>query len=189
MSSNKISDDEIIKELYKAEEEINENINKSQSIQKGFKEYGLINSKWLENYIFYLKNKNDNIFEGNLFSRKYIFGKNEEKDYTYINKGMIFNFQLNFSFVTKKSMFLISEFNNSIKFFSIFISKNLIIIIGGECIIKRDFRGVAPYSYIILYKENKNNNIDYILQIEDKKEREEARDYILKNTIWNYLKK
>ena len=86
-------------------------------------------------------------------------------------------------------MFLISEFNKN-KEDKNYIKNNLHnIIIGGECIIKRDFRGVAPYSYIILYKENKNNNIDYILQIEDKKEREEARDYILKNTIWNYLKK
>ena len=189
MSSYNKNINEMIKELFKTEEEINGMINKPNSVENGFKEYGLIKSKWLENYIKYLNNSYNNQMEVISFSRKDIFGENDLKDYSYIDKSMQFSFISNFSLVSKKALFLISEHNNNEK------EKNDIknflhyIIIGGGCIIKRDFNGKAPYSHIILYKENKNNNIDYIIKIEEKKRREEDRNYILKNNIWNYLKK
>ena len=189
MSSFNISNDEMIKELYKAEEEINLMINVPNSVQNGFKEYGIINSKWLENYINYLKNSNNSQMEGISFNIKDIIGEKELKDYSYIDNQMIFTFRLNFSFVSKKALFFISEQNNNEEEKNRI--KNLLyyIIIGGGCIIERDFTGKAPFSYIVLYKGNKNNNIDYIIKIKDKKGREEARNYILKNNIWNYLKK
>lgn len=49
----------------------------------------------------------------------------------------------------------------------------------------------SPYTYITLYNEkNKkfNNNIDYFLKIDDRKELEKSLNYILKNDIWNYFK-
>ena len=173
----------MLKELYKAEEEINRMINMPNSVQNGFKEYGLISSQWLENYINYLKNPNRNKIQQSLF------GKLESKDYSYIGDEMRFNFKVNFSFVTKKWMFLLSEnFNNEED--KNFIKKNLdSIIIGGGCIIKKNHSGKGPNSYIIIYKENKNNNIDYIITIKDQKRMEEALNYILKNNIWNYIKK
>ena len=187
MSSNNISN--MLKELYKAEEEINRMINMPNSVQNGFKEYGLINSQWLENYINYLKNPNRNQMQPILFNFENVFGKHELKDYSYIGDGMQFSFMVNFSFVTKKSMLLISEKCNNEEDKKA-IKKYLdSIIIGGGCIIKRDYSGKAPFSHIIIYKENKNNNIDYIIKIKDQKRREEARDYILKNNIWNYIKK
>ena len=188
MSSNNVRNDEMIKELYKAEEEINRMINMPNSVQNGFKEYGLINSKWLDNYINYLKNPNRYQMQPILFNFKNVFGKHEKKDYSYIDNDMNFSFRVNFSFVSKKSLFLLSENCNNEedkKDIKKFIDN---IIIGGGCIIKRDYSGKAPYSHIIIYKENKNNNIDYIIKIKDQKRREDARDYILKNNIWNYIK-
>ena len=179
----------MIKELHIAEEEINGMINKHNNVQNGFKEYGLLDSKWLENYINYLKNSNNNQMKGISFSKDDIFGKTELKDYSYIDDKMQFKFKVNFSFISKKGLFLISEHNNNEK------EKNFIknffdnLIIGGGCIIKKDFSGQAPYSHIILYKGNKNNNIDYVIKIGDKKRREEALNYILNNNIWKYLKK
>ena len=69
------------------------------------------------------------------------------------------------------------------------------IIVGKECIIMRNFgdiEGNKSFSYLIIYERNKEdiiNNIDYILIIDDKNEREKAQNYILKNNIWNYFKK
>ena len=183
------SNDEMLKELYKGEEEIKKMINKPNNVQNGFKQYGLINSKWLENYLNYLKNTNSNPKEKFSFDYKHIFGKTENKDYTYIDDNMDFCFLTNFSFVSKKALYLIAEQNNNEIERKKFENCLDYIIIGGGCIIKRDFSGVAPYSHIIIYKENKNNNIDYIIKIDDKIKREEARNYILKNNIWNYIKK
>jgi len=189
MSFYNISNDEMIKELHIAEEEINGMINKHNNVQNGFKEYGLLDSKWLENYINYLKNSNNNQMKGISFSVKDIFGKTELKDYSYIDDKMQFNFKVNFSFISRKALFLISEHNNNEK------EKNHIkncfhnLIIREGCIIKKDFSGKAPFSHIILYKGNKNNNIDYVIEIEDKKRREEDLNYILNNNIWRYLKK
>ena len=172
MSSNNIS--YMLKEIYKAEEEINRMINMPNSVQNGFKEYGLINSKWLENYINYLKNPTRNQMQTILFNSKNIFGKRELKDYSYIDGRSQFSFNVNFSFVSKKSMLLLSENCNNEK------DKNDLkkfldsIIIGGGCIIKRDYNREAPFSHIIIYKENKNNNIDYIIKIKDQQRREEA---------------
>ena len=60
----------MIKELYNAEEEINGMINKPNSVEIAFKEFRLIKSKWLENYINYLKNSNKNQLEGISFRIK-----------------------------------------------------------------------------------------------------------------------
>ena len=195
---NKIDNDKdiIVKELEKAENEIKEKFNNNFNIQNYIKQkylIGLIDTKWLEKYLNFLKdNSNNNLKETISFSSKNILPKIDDKDYTYINNNMIFHLPINFSFVTKEAMDLISKYNNIGK------EKNEIknylhnILIGKECIIKKqkgDFNDVANSSYIILYENNKNNNIDYILTIKNKEEREKALDYILKNSIWSYLKK
>ena len=106
MSSFNISNDEMIKELYKAEEEINLMINLPNSVQNGFKEYGIINSKWLENYINYLKNSNNSQMEGISFNIKDIIGEKELKDYSYIDNQMILLLGLIFHLYQKKLYFL-----------------------------------------------------------------------------------
>ena len=51
---------------------------------------------------------------------------------------------------------------------------------------------IYPFRYIVLYSEineNKGNEINFFLFIEDKNERDNADNYILKNNLWNYFKK
>ena len=55
-----------------------------------------------------------------------------------------------------------------------------------------DEKDENPFRYIILYneiRENLGNEINFFLYIIDKKERNEAVDYILKNNLSNYFKK
>jgi len=66
------------------------------------------------------------------------------------------------------------------------------IIIGGKCLIIKDtYDEISPYAFIALYNEKNNkfnNNIDYILKIDDRKEMNKHLNYILNNNIWNYFK-
>ena len=141
----------MLKELYKAEEEINRMINMPNSVQNGFKEYGLINSQWLENYINYLKNSNRNQMQQIPVSYKLLIGNTDEKDYSFIDIDMSFSFMMNFSFVSKRSMLLLSENCNNEKNKNSVKNKLDSVIIGGGCIIKRDYSGKAPYSHIIIF--------------------------------------
>ena len=73
MSFFNISNNEIISELKKAEEEINGMINNFSSVKNGYKEYGLIDSKQLEEYINYLKNSKFNQIVRISFAKEDIF--------------------------------------------------------------------------------------------------------------------
>ena len=63
------------------------------------------------------------------------------------------------------------------------------VIIGGNCIISKNIYRTERYYYIILNKENSIYNIDYILLISDDIELRKEFNFILKENIYNYLKK
>ena len=168
-------------ELFKGEEIIKKQINKSNKIENEF-----------ENFVIFLTDpKNENVNK-NLFKYNEIHPKDDERDYTYLNPNYDFSFPSNFVFATKTFMNLISEEFNYLEKEN--VKTNLFpIIIGGECIIMRNFgdiKGDKGYSYIIIYDEKQiGQNIDFILIIDDKNEREKAQNFILKYNIWNYFKK
>ena len=66
------------------------------------------------------------------------------------------------------------------------------LIIGGECIILRDFqKDVTRSMYIMIYEERKgniNNNIDFILRFKDYNELQNACKFILEKNVWTFLK-
>ena len=179
--------DDLIKELHKAEEEIKNNIKKPSSFKNNnFIDYALIDSNWLEKYLALLKDSKNIPKEKNLYKIDNLFPKEDERDYSYIDSKMIFNIPINFSFLTTEAMTMISEFNDDQE-----EKKNIkdsvdYVLVGGECII---IRGDKNLNFIIVFEENKNNNFDYILMLKFKEERDKARDYILRNNIWNFLKK
>ena len=122
--------------------------------------------------------------------------KIDKRDHTYLGENKFkFNCPCNFILVTEEFMNIISEnFKNHIE--EQFVKEYVYeIIIGGECIIMRNYGdtlGRKPYSYLIIFQGNDKDlvyNIDYILIIDDKNEREEAQNFILKYNIWNYFKK
>ena len=194
MSSEKINKDKILKEINEGEEIIKNEINKNtNSVENGSRKYGLLDTKWLDKYLIFLKSLNDDKTEKISYKYKEMKPNLDERDYSYIKESMRFFFPINFSFVKKDVMLVISEFCSEKKDKKEIQNYFFGIIIGGGCIIMNDLKGRKyPFNYIILYEErkgNKNNNIDYILKIDDKKERIDACNYILKNNIWNYIKK
>ena len=183
-------------ELFKAKEEINSEIHKSKNIDISFSKYSLINTNWYNDYLHFLKKpnqeSNDRIKE-KLFKYRCLHPKSDKRDYSYIDKAE-YTFPSDFVFVTKNFVNLISEYISTYDYNNLDHFKKYLFetAIGGECIIMKSF--VAKYSenlYIVIYEENKgniNNNIDFILMIDDDNEMEKVLDFILKNNIWNYLK-
>ena len=180
------NNDELLKELHKAEEGIKKIIKKPSSFNNNFINYALIDSNWLEQYLVLLKDSKNIPKEKNLYKIENLFPKDDERDYSYIDSKMIFSIPINFSFLTSKAMTMISEFNDDQEEKQNIKDNLYYILVGGECII---LRGGKNLNFIIVFEENKNNNFDYILMLKFKEARDEARDYILRYNIWNYLKK
>ena len=177
---------DIISELLKAQKEIISGVYKVQYFDNNMKKYGLLNSDWIEKNMDSLTGQNFYLNDDECLP------KEENRDYSFIDDYSNISIPVNFTFVTEDFMSLLSEkfFYENIKY----KIKNYYveILIGEECIIMMDRQQRYQYSYIILYvpkTENINKNIDYILKITDQLELNKARDFILKNNIWNYMKK
>jgi len=165
-------------------------------MKNSFSKYSLINTIWYNDYLHFLKNpnkeSNDRIKE-KLFKFSCLHPKSDERDYSYIGKGK-YTFPSEFVFVTNNFVNLISEYIRTYDYNNLNDFKKYLfeIAIGGECIIMKNF--VTKYTenmYIIIYEENKgnvNNNIDFILMIENYNEMKKILNFILENNIWNYLK-
>ena len=203
MSSNLEFSAQIKNEIYDECSKIKEielEINKSKDSGNNFRKYGLLDHNWYKKFQQFLingisgkkvkrkgKKRKNKIFE---FRYEIIIPKFINIDYSEINENLK-NIPTNFTFATETFMDLISEkflVNEQVEV------KNYLyeVEIGGGCIIMKDFKKTPRYRYIILYDQNKgimDNNIDFILIINDINEMEEACKYILKNNILNYLKK
>jgi len=181
---------QLILELIMAEEEITSGKDKSKYFDSNdIKTYGLVDSNWYEIYINVImcdqKNLNNEI---EIYSNECL-PKDINKNYSNIDSYSNISFPSNFTFVTKEFMSLISEkytdqiIKNKIKNYLVDI------VIGEECIIMKDNQQRSQYNYIIIYDpktKSINNNVDYILKIEDKLEMNKACEFILQNNIWNY---
>ena len=170
------------KELLKGEEEILKELNKPGGLEKGYKIYYLLDKNWVEEY----KNliSNNNIKERkNLLKVSLIKYKIEEKDFTYVRKNFRFDFPCNFNLVTENFIDLLCK-NFNEKEQRKLKGIPFKIIIGGKCLIMKDqINENTLFVYIILYNKKKikyNNNIDYFLKIDDRKELDKNINYILK---------
>ena len=191
MSHNR---EDLFKELFKAKDEIKSEIHKTKTINEGYLNYGLINTEWYKDYFQFLwkpKSNSNYKLKQKLFKYKYFHPKNDDRDYSYSEIGG-FNFPSDFVFATEKFMDLISDYfysneKNKVK------SYLFKIAIGGECIIMRDFHeDNTKNMYIIIYEENKgniNNNIDFILKINDYHYFKKICNFILENNLWIFFKK
>ena len=188
--------EEEFNELFKAKELINSEIHKSKNMENSFLKFSLINTIWYKDYLHFLKKpkkeSNDKIKE-KLFKYCRLHPEKDHRDYSYID-GPKFTFPRNFVFVTEKFISLISKYiyTYDYDYLDKFKSYFYEIAIGGECIIMKNFQTEDIKNiYIIIYEENKgniNNNIDFILIIDDDNEMKKALNFILENNIWIYLK-
>ena len=175
-------------EFYKEEEEIKNEVYNNEGIEKGFKKYCLLDKNWVKKYKIFL---NESIRDENkkyyLFDYKSIIIKKEHKE--IFNGKYSFDLPINFTLVKEEFINIISKHltkieKQSIRYFN--------IIIGGNCLIMNDYKKESYfYAYITLYNEeikDFDNNIDFILRINDKEEMKKAINSILTKNIWNYFK-
>ena len=176
----------INKELYFGENEIKNNIRKS-NLNPIFKKYGLLNKDWLEEYksTLFGKKLNNNIFQFEKIS------PNFDKKFTQIDKKLYsLSVPNNFVVVTEYLIKLISEnFDDENKD----KRQELLFdaIIGGECIIFKNSKNDNIH-FISLYGQNNNiynynKNVDFIFIYFNKDEIEKRINFIMENTISNFF--
>ena len=182
-------------QLYKSEKEIHNKLQESFYFDGHFKKYGLLDRSWYQKYKQYLSEltsgKRNDIFHFK-FSDARI--KTEEKTYCFIDENFGFNFIKNFQLITDNFQILFKEnFRKFVENANLKNQKKLNIydiflydiIIGGHCMICRDKN--KRDIYITAYEENKANNIDFWLMINDEQQRNYHLNLILNNNLWYYL--
>ena len=176
--------------IYAIEKDINNELYNKDTKNKKYSPFGLINQGLCKKYKFLL-NKNFDKDE----ARKSIFDYNDLiKDKIVINcKSSKYTFPSNFIFVNKEYLEVIHAYIN--EEYKKYLSTIYSTIIGGGCLIMKDVKDIKddnPNRYIILYNEineEMGNEIDFILNIKNKKERENAINFILKNNLIDYFTK
>ena len=187
---------EFHKAIYTIENDIKNDLLNPDRSKKKYMPFGLVNKGICQKYTFLLdENFNKNEARNAVFNYKELVKKNEHVDFSYANKNKKYSFYLpsNFMFVNQDFLYVIGEYIPT-KYKSQ-LSTIFNTIIGGECLIMKDakdYNDEESLRYIILYyeiKEDFGNEIDFIIDIKDKKERLAADEYILKHNLWNYFKK
>ena len=113
--------------------------------------------------------------------------KTDEKIFCIIegNDKNTYNLPIKYVLVTSHFISMIAKYfnyKNKIK-----INDRLYdIFIGGECIIRRDKGNKLEHYITLLYDENDDNNVDYVLSFKIKENMKEHLDFILKNNFCDY---
>ena len=174
-------------EIYNEEEEIKKELYDPRGIEKGFKKYCLLNKNWVKKYKTFLNNFLSEENKNNYFEYKYITTNYVSK--LIVNKIYDFNLPTNFFLVKSKLINLIDKYLTKKDKQS--ISNYYNIIIGGQCLIMNDYDEIKYYySYITLYNEEKkdfDDDIDFILRINDREQMKQAINSILTKSIWIYF--
>ena len=168
-------------DLFESEDEIKQNLEKKIIFNGSYKRYGLVNNKWYQKYKNHLLNGKIN----NNFCLDFseLDTKIEKKLFCYLGNDYSFGFLSNFVVVTEKFINSLSK-----SFYCRNELKHTIrqVLIGGFCIIRRD-GGNEYINYITFYEENKDNNIDFLLIINNKEQNKKHLNLILNNNLWFYL--
>ena len=183
MNRNKLK--EIYDELCRGEDEIKQKLQRNIGFHGNYDKYGIFSKSWVQKYKNYLKNYLDNKYSKFSFNIKELDPKTEERIFCLINKNYSYNFISNFVLVTSDFVTMISTYFN---FYDQQILESLLydIIIGGNCIIRKDSKNDLDHYITLLYDENKNNSVDFALIFKNRKMMEESLDFILKNNFIIY---
>ena len=171
------------KGLLESEKEINESLNSNIDFNDKYKNYGILDHSWYQKYKKYLfdlmSGKTNAIFEDYDFDS--LNTKTEEKIYCLKNEEYPFNFITNFEGVSKNFINLLKKnfSSKTQKKFDIILN---FAIFGGQCLIIED-KNDENDNYITFYEQNKINNIDFWLEITNKKERKKHINFILKYNL------
>ena len=176
-------------ELIRGEDQIKKELKNPGDIYKGFKKYRLLNKDWVDKF---KKLYNDKNYKS-LLNINSIPKKNEDKDFTYIKSNFGFSLPTNFTLATQIFIDLLSKYfkqKDQIRLQKGFFD----IIIGGQCLIMKDFKQKSNYTfvYITLYNEEKedfSHEIDFFIYITDNEFMKKTLNLILTTNIWNFFKK
>ena len=167
----------------------NSDLSNEKFLTLGFINKGLCQEyKFLRNEIFDENEAKNNIFNYNDLVKKY-----EKKNFKFTNPNFDFTFPSNFIFLNKDFLDVIQDFVD--KNYKSQLQTFYKALIGGGCLIlgnPNDIKDESPFRYIVLYheiNENQGNEIDFILYIKDKNNRNKAELNILKYDLWTYFKK
>ena len=168
-------------ELIKSEQGIKDNIKKNIMFNGNYDSFGILDYDWYIKYktflnVFLAGNTNEEF----IYKYKEIDVKTEKKTHCFGRKNRSFNFICKFVLVSKNLLKLITkklDYERDMSYH---------VIIGGQCMICRDPSGPED-NYITYYEENKGNNIDFWLSMEDEKERKKHLNIILNFNLWYYL--
>ena len=178
--------------IYAIENDIKKELYSQDIPKKTYYTFGLVNQGLCKKYKFLLNpNFDKNEALKKVFNYNDLVKKNEDKDFSYINKNFEFNFPSQFIFINEDFMDVIREYVPHT--FKRHLQTKFDTIIGGGCLIMKnpgDTRDESPFRYIILYnelKENKGNVIDFFLYIKDRNTRKKHVNLILQNNLYNYF--
>ena len=180
--------------IYDIEKEIKKELNSKNMKNKNYSPFALVNQGICNKYKFLLKEEFDQKeARVTIFNYNDLIKKNVRKKYIINNQKFGFSFPSNFLFINKLMLEVIAAYID--EKYSKHLSTIFNTIIGGGCLIMKDAKDLNDdfsERYIILYNEiqdNMGNEIDFFINIKDKKERNAAVDYILQNNLWDYFDK
>ena len=180
--------------IYDIEKEIKKELNSKNMKNKNYSPFALVNQGICNKYKFLLKEKFDQKeARVTVFNYNDLIKKNVDKNYRINKQKLGFSFPSNFLFINEDMLEVIAAYID--EKYSKYLSTIFNTIIGGGCLIMKDAKDLNDdfsERYIILYNEiqdNMGNEIDFFINIKDKKERNAAVDYILQNNLWDYFDK
>ena len=179
----------IFDELGKGEAIIKNKIDKNINFDDKYEIYGIVDMKWAKRYKKHIMNYLEGKCQKNEFTYSFdeLKPKNEKKKFFLKNDYQTFHISCNYILVTLHFISLISNnFNQNDK-----NKLNNILyptLIGGQCIIRKSHNNELIHYITVLYDDNDNNNVDYILLFKDKIRIRENLNLILNKNFWFYTK-
>ena len=180
--------------IHDIEKDIKKELKNPDMKDKKYSSYALVSQAICNKHKFLLKNEFDkNEARKEVLNYNDLIEKTVYKSYKINNKKISFDFPSNFIFINKDILEVIAAYID--EKYSKYLSTIYKTAIGGGCIIMKDAKDLNDdfsERYIILYneiQENVGNEIDFFINIKDKKERNAAVYYILQNNLWDYFKK
>ena len=180
----------IYDELCLGENIIKEKLHSNKiSYNDGYETYGVLDKIWVQRYKEYLTDYLNNKLKQEFnFNANELRPKTEEKIFGIINgnDNKTYNFPVKYIIVTSHFISMIAKYFN-------FYNQELLnhrlyeIFIGGKFLIRKDKRYYLIHYITLLYDENDDNYVDFILIFKSKENMKEHLDLILKNDFFYYV--
>ena len=180
----------IYDELNRGENLIKEKLySNKNSYNDGYEIYGVLDKNFVQRYKEYLTDYlNDKLKQEFYFNANELIPESEEKIFCMFtgNDDNKYYFPKKFILVTSNFISMIAQYFNH-KDVNNFYGRFYEIFIGGKCIIRKDKKNDLEHYITLLYNQNDDNYVDFILSFISKENMKEHLDFILKNDFFYYV--